>query len=269
MSHAGRAVALSALSALTALGLVTSGALAKPPPHGAPTAHSQRPAPPLPMLPVIARVRIEAARDQVVVIEEVNLERDAWQSGDLDVYVAFGAPGSPRAFDAHLLAVKEGESLASLDDAGDSIAALAAPRCPVSAQPILGRAQMAGAVLHMEEASLRRAFAASDMATIRTRTLLDLPEEDAQTGRELVVRLGIPGGPPLALRRLELVTTGSRQWVTRAEARLCGPEADAYPLAIQVTPSPTSPQLPRHLPIAPLFSVRHASDDLCVRFWTR
>ena len=52
-----------------------------------------------------------------------------------------------------------------------------------------------------------------------------------------------------------------------AEARLCGPEADPYPLAVSVLPKGSRP-VDRPAPVAPVLSVRHASDDLCIRFWT-
>ena len=255
------------LAAALAATLVATRGDAKPPANH--IASHGRAAPPLPMLPVVARVRIEAARDHVLVIEDVNLEQDAWTSGDLDLYVAFGAPGVPRAFDARLLAVPQGEYFAALDDAGESIPVERATRRPVSAQVLVGRAQMAGAILHVKEAAFRRALARSELATIRIRTLIDLPQEDARTGHEVVMRLGIGEGAPLAVRRIELASVEAAPWIARAEARLCGADADAYPLSISVTPSTPVPSALEHLPIAPLLAVRHASDDLCVRFWTR
>jgi hypothetical protein len=228
-----------------------------------------RPAPPLPMLPVISRVRLEAARDHVLVVEDVNLERDAWTAGGIDLYVAFGAPGAPRAFDARLLAVNDGESFASLDDPGVAVDVEQASRRPADASPLLGRATMAGAILHLEEAQLRHALAPSDMAVVRVRTLLDLPAEDATGGREVVVRLGTPGGPALALRRVELASHERAGWLTRAEATLCGPESDGWPLSVHVTPPLGTPAHLDQLPIAPGLALRHASDDLCVRFWAQ
>jgi hypothetical protein len=268
-------VALLALGAI----LVTSDALAqKPAIHRAP-APPPKPAAPLPSLPSIARVRVEAARDHVIVLEEVDLPRGAWTSGDLDLYVAFAAPGAPVAFDAHLLAVPDG-ALAPLEsDAGEPIAIERAPRRPVSAQSLLGPPQMAGAVLHVKEPAFRRAVAPGNMAAIRVRTLAPLPEEDARTGREIVVRLGAAFGTPLTLGRVQIASIDPRPFVTRAEAHLCGLEADPYPLAIALTPKPSgaSPQAstsvaspsPSVAPIAPVLAVRHASDDLCIRFWAQ
>jgi hypothetical protein len=70
------------------------------------------------MLPSIARVRVEAARDRVVVLEEVNLPRGDWQSGGLDLFVAFGAPGTPVAVDAKLAPVPVGAVESRPDDPG-------------------------------------------------------------------------------------------------------------------------------------------------------
>ena len=251
-----------------ALALVASHAIAKPPhrPH-----HGGRVTPPLTSLPTISRVRIEAARDRLVVVHDITLPRGAWEKGDMDLFVAFGAPGAPKAFDARLLSLKEGELEASPDDGGDPVATERAPHRPPTAQMLIGRAQMAGAILHLKDAQYRRALAAStaDTAVLRTRTLIDLPAEDAQTGHELVVRLGITGENPLTLGRVQLVSLEQRPWVTRAEAQLCGPEADPWPLSIGVTPKPPSlPPAPAKGPIAPRMALRHATDDLCVRFWT-
>jgi hypothetical protein len=113
------------------------------------------------------------------------------------------------------------------------------------------------------------------MAALRVRGLLPLPAEDARTGREVLVRLGTAFGTPLTLGRLQIAN------VARAEAHLCGPEADPYPLAISrragsSAPSPSEslgltprspPTFGAQLPIAPVLAVRHASDDLCIRFW--
>lgn len=257
---------LAALAAL-ALALVASDAAARPPhrPH-----HAGHVTPPLTSLPTIARVRIEAARDRVLVIEDVTLPRGEWTKGDMDLFVAFGAPGAPKAFDARLVPLKD-DLEASADEAGEPIATERAVRRPPGAQMLIGRPQMAGALIRLKEAAYRRALAASttDTVVIRARTLLDLPAEDAQTGRELVVRLGVPGETPLTLGRVQVVSLEQRPWITRAEAQLCGPEADPWPLSVAIAPKPASPPPPLAKgPISPRMALRHATDDLCVRFWT-
>lgn len=236
---------------------------ASPKTAGAPTSpKTQRPPPkplaPLPMLPSVPRVKIAVSPRQIVVTQELNLPRGDWEGEPLDFYVAFGAPGVPRAIDAHLVAVADG-SLEPEDDAvGESLATDRAPRRPPSAHPLLGRDAMAGIVVHVNKEALDRALGPGNMAAIRLRTVLDVPEDDPQGGKSLLVRLGASRGTPLTLGRIVLDGKG----VARAEARLCGPDADGRPLAIVMTPKPSSS------PLAPVLALRHPTDDLCVRYWT-
>ena len=87
--------------------------------------------------------------------------------------------------------------------------------------------------------------------------------EDASGALETVVRLGASRGTPLTLGRLS--ATSSERPLERVEAKLCGPEADPHPLAIETIPKLATAN--RGSAIAPVLSVRHASDDLCVRLW--
>ena len=59
---------------------------------------------PMPSLPVITVVRLDVARDHVVITEDVRLALGDAPTGDVRLHVAFGAPGVPRALDAHLFA---------------------------------------------------------------------------------------------------------------------------------------------------------------------
>jgi hypothetical protein len=248
-----------------------------------------RAAPPLPMLPSVARVRIEAARDRVVVVEEVNLPRGDWRSGGLDLYVAFGAPGPPVAIDARLVAVTVDPLESRTDtappgsqgrgqhpeDSGDALTVEPAVRRMPSAQLLLGRPQMAGVVVRVKEADLRRAYASSELAALRIRSLLPPPAADSRGARDVVVRLGIAGDLPLTLGRVHVVSLEGKQWITHAEASLCGPEAEAWPLAVTLIPRAERAAeaesetigAPSVGPIAPAMAVRHASDDLCIRWW--
>ena len=228
-----------------------------------------RPAPPLPMLPSVGRVRVEAARDRVLVLEDIDLPRGDWQVGGLDLYVAFGAPGTPIALDARLMTVPEGSRESRLDDAGEEASVQSAVQRSPGAQPLLGKPQMAGVVVHVKEAQLRRAYETSDLAVLRLRSLLPAPAVDATGARDVVVRLGIWGNVPLTLRRIQLVSLEPRPWIVRAEASLCGPEADPWPLSVAWVSPPSSSQAAaqREPWISPEMAVRHASDDLCIRWW--
>jgi len=258
-------VALAAALSVFASASVPTPASAAPP--AAPTAPAVAlPLVPLPSLPSVSRVRVEASADRVLVLEDVSLPRGDWRAGDLDLYVAFGAPGAPRAFDARLFAVADGALEPDEGDAGEPVLADRAARRPQAAHPLLGRPQMAGAVLHVREAAFKKAVTPGGMAILRVRTLLDPPPEDPERGRELVVRLGASNGQPLTLGRIQVVPTGKLR-IRRAEAHLCGPDADNYPLALAPKPPPSAIAESR-APIAPVLAVRHASDDLCVLYAT-
>ncbi|HEY3816537.1 MAG TPA: hypothetical protein VGL81_05165 [Polyangiaceae bacterium] len=254
--------------------LVAAAADAKPPPsrtppHLPPPAPHVwvRPAPPLPMLPSVARVRVEAAHDRVILLEEVNLPRGDWRSGGLDLFVAFGAPGTPIAVDARLAPVPAGAVESRPDEPGDAVAVEPVIRHTAASQALLGRPAMAGVVLHVKDAQLRRAFALGDTVALRVRSLLSPPSADATGARDVVVRLGFVAGQPLALEKVQVVSLEPKPWIARAEATLCGPEADPWPLSVALLPRPGDPAPPAARTIAPPMAVRHASDDLCVRWW--
>jgi hypothetical protein len=251
-------------AAVATLALATHLVLAAPPAKPPPVA----PIAPLPMLPSIPRVRVEVLEKKLVVVEEINLPRGEWKAEALDFYVAFGAPGAPRAIDAQLVSVGDGALEPDDADPGEALAIDRAPRRPPNAHPLLGRETMAGVIVHVKREALARALTPGNMAALRIRTALDLPEEDAAGGRGVVVRLGASRGTPLTLGRISLVAKPGALSPTRAEARLCGAEADANPLAIALTPRPAAAAPTDPPPIAPVLAVRHASDDLCIRFWT-
>ncbi len=221
-----------------------------------------RPAPPLPMLPSVSRVRIEAARDRVVVLQEVALPRGEWVAGGLDLHVAFGAPGTPIAVDAQ---IGGGASEARVEDPVEPAVVEPVQGRSFFGQPLLGKPTTAGVVVHVKESQLRRVYAASEVATLRIRSLLAPPAADPSGKRDVVVRLGAPGGTPLALGKIQVVSLEPGAWIKRAEASLCGAEADPWPLTVAVLPKAAGGQ--GGATIAPVMAVRHASDDLCVRWW--
>ena len=126
---------------------------------------------------------------------------------------------------------------------------------------------MAGVVVHVKDAQLRHAYALSDVLALRVRSLLSPPAADATGARDVVVRLGFAAGQPLALEKVQVVSAEPKPWITRAEAALCGPEADPWPLAVSLLPHAGEAGPASTRAIAPPMAVRHASDDLCVRWW--
>ena len=231
-----------------------------------------RPVTPLPFLPSIPRVRVEVSGDRAVITEEVNLPRGDWRFGDLDFYVAFGAPGAPEAFDAHLLPVGDRELEPREGDTGEKLTTERASHRPATAHALLGPPSMAGMLVHVSEAAFRRATADGGMAALRLRALVPLPPNDPVRGRDVLVRLGASeqGSMPLTLGRVQVAPLDKTLTVTRAEAHLCGADADPWPLAVAVLPKPLEPAPASGTPpIAPVLALRHPSDDLCIRVWSR
>ena len=254
-----------------AIAMIATGAWAAPP---KPAPRASAPLAPLPMLPSIPRVKVDVLKMQLVVTQEVNLPRGEWKSDALDFYVAFGAPGAPRAIDARLVPVGDGALEPEDDDAGEALVVDRVPHRPASAHPLIGKDTMAGVVVHLKREALTRALAPGNMAALRVRTALDLPEEDSGGAHGVVVRLGSSRGTPLTLGRISLTAKPGAAALSRAEAHLCGNEADTASLALALLPRPAAsaaspaaahPVIPL---IAPVLAVRHASDDLCVRYWT-
>lgn len=275
MAHRVRLASVGALLALAAALGSSSG-------HAA----SQREVGPLPFLPSVARVRVGVTKDRVVVTHSLTLPRGDWKGGDLDLYFAFGGPGAPLALDAHLHHVADGE-LEAHAAAGGPVTYTRVPRRPPTAHSLIGRPHMAGVVLHVKDDAFRAA-AADGMAELRVRALYMLPVESEDHGHELRVRLGASGGAPLTLARVQVGSLERDLTVARAEARMCGPDAEGRPLAVLGAPkvpaaattatsgaalagnvpSPLAVPVPPIAPIAPSLAVRHVSDDVCVRVWT-
>lgn len=256
-----------ALAVITLLGSTAASARTppqKPVPKRGPKVSSPAPVKPLEILPSIARVKLTSHGHAISVIEEVTLPRGEWKGEALRFHVAFGAPG-PRAIDAHLVGLRDGELEPPDDEVGEVLVTDRVPRRPPSAHPLLGRESMAGIVVSVPADALERAFAHAGMASLRIRSLVDATEPDATSALSVVVRLGASRGTPLTLGRITANAALPAPPLVRAEARLCGPEADAEPLAVRISPRPAKGDRPAT--IAPVLAVRHASDDLCIRLW--
>lgn len=219
--------------------------------------------PPLAMLPSVSRVKIVVGPGSALVIEDVTLPRGEWKGEALDFYVAFGAPGVPRAIDAILVPIVDGALEARDDEQGVSVTTSQAPRRPPSAHPLLGRDAMAGIVVHVQASQLTRALASSGLAALRVRSLVPIPDAvpDAEEA-SILVRLGASRGTPLTLGRIVVGNAPSQPPVTDASAHLCGDAAVRTPLAVTVEGA-LRVRSARDV-VAPVLAVRHASDDLCV-----
>lgn len=228
------------------------------------------PDPGLPMLPSVSRVRVETAHDRIVIVEDVDLPRGDWHSGNLDLHAAFGAPGPPLALDAVLVGLVPDERDGRATGPDDRVTTRTAPSRATGSALLLGRQQMAGVTLHVRESQLKRAYASRDRAVLRIRTLLRPPAADSTGAHDVVVRLGIADGLPMTLGRIQIVSRDATARIARAEAVLCGADADPWPLSITVfNGADSAPNAPRTQPaLAPSAAVRHATDDLCIRWWT-
>ena len=220
------------------------------------------------MLASIARVKLTTlggGASSVSVVTEISLPRGEWKGEPLNFHVAYGAP-APRAIDAHLVAVGDGALEPDDAEAGDALSIEHAPRRPANAHSLIGRDVMAGVVVHVTKDQMTKALARGNMASLRIRSVVDATAPDATGASSIVVRLGVSSrATPLTLGRIAASSAPSTKELSRVDARLCGPEADPHSLAVSGVPKPPpSAELP---PIAPVLSVRHASDDLCVRFW--
>jgi hypothetical protein len=215
------------------------------------------------MLPSVARVSITTHREVLSITEDVLLPRGDWNGEPLRFHVAFGSPG-PRALDAHLVPVDDGELEPREDELGQALPTERVSRRPVDAHALLGRETMAGVVVSLSSDAIRVALSRGNMATLRLRTLLDASARDASGATSVVVRLGSLRGTPLTLGRIT-ASEAAPSTLARVEARLCGPEADPHLLAVGGKERAVFTD--RTGAIAPVLSVRRSTDDLCVRLW--
>ena len=215
------------------------------------------PSAPLPGLPVVARVHVEVAPTHALVVHDVALPPGE-DPGPLRLFVAFGAPGAPRAFDAQLMPWPAPSPAAAWP-----LAVERAARRPAWAQPLFGALQKGGAVVHVPPRLLRSLAAATGEAMLRLRALHAPPAEDGEGRRSLLVRLGVPGGHPLTVERVEVVAAAGAPPVLAASAHLCGPDADGRPLRVE-TATPSLGAAADATTILPGAAVRHDTDDLCV-----
>jgi len=201
----------------------------------------------------IARVHVEVAEDGVLVTSEVALGKGEWDGGDLRAHAAYGAPGIPLAFQAHLCAPREG---------GDEPECRALPHefsrtAPSDAAFVIGPAKMAGETIEIDEKGLTAIFAQHPRAILRLRQLRSMPIADGTWHREILVRLGASRGRPHRLGSIEI--EGRGLVVNSADARLCG--LDVRPTEISVVRGGVASK-----GVPPRLLDRAGNEDLCVRF---
>ncbi len=217
----------------------------------------------LPALPTISAVRVDVGREHAVVVQDIRIARGAWTGGDQRLFVAFGAPGVPDAFDARILSAAAPKFDVPASAAGVELKRERVPRASPNAQLLLGQQHMAGFEILIGADAFRRATEGGAFAVIRLRSVLDAPKPAPDQSRELLVRLGISKSFPLTVERIDMTSNG--ELVERAEAHLCGSDADQHPLVVHIGPPNFTPRYA----ISPSQAVRHDSDNLCIRYWQK
>jgi hypothetical protein len=204
----------------------------------------------------IARVDVLFRRNAALVTTDLTFTRGAsYRGGDLSAYVAYGAPGLPKAFDARLLPVERGRFSPREGDGGEALSAAHATHAPDGIALALGGTVRAGQALRLPAAALGRAFEPSGLAALRVRAVHAL-RSDADRA-SLVIRLaGPPGSPPYPLGEVSL--RGEGVSLRSPSASLCRPASpDVALVPVGAAPSPGA--------FAPPRAPRSAADELCVR----
>lgn len=224
---------------------------------------------------LITKVEVVLRPEGALVVQDVTLARPPSSRGALSLYVAYGAPGAPRAIDARIAPLPDG--VLELDSEAKGTALAVTPRTSKAPGDVLllGRGSMAGFAVDLPDRALRDATSESSFAVLRLRTLLAIPFRDgesagisARAAGEALVRLETPSPVPMALGRVIVRAEGGLA-LREVQASLCGPDATPFPLAISARGLDGSTPRPPATRVAPLLAVRHASDALCVRWLLR
>lgn len=243
--HRARFVSLGAIAALVSWGSAFAAEVAPSKPSV------------MPFVASVARVRIDVSRQRAAVLHEINLARGTFAGDeDVELFVAFGAPGAPRAIDTRLVTVPRAMLEAPREERGVPLVWRYAPRRPTSAAPIVGRGTMAGIAVVVPAELMAKTFASGATAALRVRAVYNLSEMGE---RDVVVRLGDGADGPLTLGRLEVATTDDAP--VRVEARACS-DTSLPPLLLRTFGRAIAS---RDGALAPVLWPRKAGDDLCVR----
>jgi hypothetical protein len=201
-------------------------------------------------------VRVQVRQGRVRVTTDLGLPGGRARPEDLDVHVAFGAPGVPLAFDAQLLETPRGYLVAPADATGTRLSHEPSLHAPPNAAFGLGRRELAGRLVHVPRSVLADKLRPSGQVTLRLREVRPLPPPLADGARELVVRLGAHRGKPFVLGLLEMA---SDEPIARVDARFCGPGGSGDRLFVAAAGLSAQGAAP------PLVE-RQGLEDLCLRF---
>lgn len=201
----------------------------------------------------IDRIHVEVAEDRVLVTSEIALGKGDWAGEDLRAHVAYGAPGMPLAFEAHLCPPRPEQGEPECQPLPNEFARSA----PSDAAFVIGPAKMAGQTIELESQKLADLFAQHSHAMLRLRQLRPMPIASASGHREILIRLGAMRGRPYRLGSIEIAGQGIA--IADADARLCGPDVTPTELSL-VRGGAASKGVP------PRILERAGNEDLCLRF---
>lgn len=201
----------------------------------------------------IDRIHVEVAEDRVLVTSEIALDKGEWDGEDLRAHVAYGAPGVPLAFEAHLCGPRPEQG----EPACLPLAHEFARSAPSDAAFVIGPAKMAGQVVELEGQKLATLFAQHPRVVLRLRQLRPMPIAGASGHREILVRLGTLRGKPYRIGSVEVV--GKEVVMADADARLCG--LDVTPTELSLLRGGVASK-----GVPPRLLERVGNEDLCLRF---
>jgi len=242
------------LVACAALIALAAPRRAQPPPPPPPI--------PLPSLPVLTRLVVDgsARADRVIVDYEFLLDKGDYQSGDLSLYVAYGAPGVPLVFDAHVRAsIPASDTLPGFALREPAVVE-PRPRKPPGITWVVGREHQAGAVVRVPASLLKQAWSTGPLVLG-----LRAVHAVAATNRDIVVRLGTVDNQPITVQRIDVAGSPN------ATARACRTGALGEPVILhdltsgrRLDASDARDPALYYRRVAPSQLQRAAEDDLCV-----
>lgn len=190
----------------------------------------------------------------VLVTTSLIFGRDGWQGDPLEAFIAYGAPAIPAAFEAALLPLQPGELLPAPEASEHKLRTRHAKQRPSHASFWLGPPSAAGQIVTMPTEALTAAFAPSTYASLRLRTVYDLPH--SAYGRSLLIRISQPGEqpPPLGVVTVRLEDKDT----LRARVTLCTLDGAETELVVSGWPHHAGATAPPRAP-------RRPDDELCVR----
>jgi hypothetical protein len=208
--------------------------------------------------PRLARVRVEITPGGASIQHDLIFPSGALAvaaAGEPTLFAAFTAQARPLAIEATRQAL---DAKGEIEATGTPLEIIDVAVKPKSAALLLGPAVQAGHVLRLPRQTAPFA--------LRLRSAIGTHPVAAPTPMvSLMARLGLRGGPPIPLDRIEVVA-GLGAKIRGARATLCGSGSDPRPLAI-VFPgyaAGSSAQATNSGTIPPSSATRREQDDLCV-----